>query len=91
MYIQGFCQFRLSTADHALSLVTKLTAPTVLVITSRHGPHGKHRSSILAFVSVAAETFTELLLRNGRGGDHIENNPFPKVTIVSCVFVAAGT
>jgi hypothetical protein len=30
-----------------------LIAPTVLVITSRHGPHRKHRSSVVAFVSVA--------------------------------------
>jgi hypothetical protein len=35
---------------------TQLTAPTVLVITSRHGLHRKHRSSIVVFVSVAAGT-----------------------------------
>jgi hypothetical protein len=35
---------------------TELTAPTVLVITSRHGQHRKHSSSIVAFVSVAAGT-----------------------------------
>jgi hypothetical protein len=35
---------------------TKLTAPTDLIIISRHGPHRKHRSSIVAFKSVAAGT-----------------------------------
>jgi hypothetical protein len=35
---------------------TELIAPTVLVITSRHGPHRKHSSSTVAFVSIAAGT-----------------------------------
>jgi hypothetical protein len=30
--------------------------PIVLVITSRHGPHRKHRSSIVGWVFIAAET-----------------------------------
>jgi hypothetical protein len=34
----------------------ELTAPTVLVITSRHEPYRKHRSSTVAFVSVTAGT-----------------------------------
>jgi hypothetical protein len=34
----------------------QLIAPTVLVIISRRGPRRKHRSSIVAFVSVAAGT-----------------------------------
>jgi hypothetical protein len=36
---------------------TGLIAPAVLVITSRNGAHRKHRSSIVAFLSVAAGTF----------------------------------
>jgi hypothetical protein len=35
---------------------TELIAPTVLVITYRNGPHRKHRSSIVAFLSAAAVT-----------------------------------
>jgi hypothetical protein len=35
---------------------TELSAPTVMVINSRHGPHRKHSSSIISFVSVAAGT-----------------------------------
>jgi hypothetical protein len=35
---------------------TTLLLHTVLVITSRHGLHRNHRSSIVALVSVAAET-----------------------------------
>jgi hypothetical protein len=37
-------------------LATELIAPTVLVITSRHRPHRRHRYSIVAFVSVAMGT-----------------------------------
>jgi hypothetical protein len=37
-------------------LSTELTAPTVLVITPRHGSHRKRSSFIVAFVSVAAGT-----------------------------------
>jgi hypothetical protein len=36
--------------------VLELIAPTVLVITSRHGPHRKQRSSIVAFASVVMGT-----------------------------------
>jgi hypothetical protein len=35
---------------------TELITRTVLAINSRHGPHRKHRSSIVVFVSVAAGT-----------------------------------
>jgi hypothetical protein len=35
---------------------TELIAPTVVAMTSRHAPHRKHRYSIVAFVSFAAET-----------------------------------
>jgi hypothetical protein len=35
---------------------TELIAASVLVTTSRHGPHRKHHFSIVAFVSVAAGT-----------------------------------
>jgi hypothetical protein len=38
------------------SLSTELITPTVLVLDSRHGPHKKHRSSIVAFLSVTAGT-----------------------------------
>jgi hypothetical protein len=39
---------------------------TVLFITSRHGQHRKHRSSIVALVSVAAETYlTNFCLETG--------------------------
>jgi hypothetical protein len=38
------------------STTTKLSAPNVLVIASRHGPHKKCRSSTVAFVSVVAGT-----------------------------------
>jgi hypothetical protein len=37
-------------------LTNELIAPTVLVITSRHGPHRKHRSCIVVFMSVATGT-----------------------------------
>jgi hypothetical protein len=42
-----------------------ITAPTAMVITSRHGPHKKHRS-IVEFTFVAARVFTEPLPRNCR-------------------------
>jgi hypothetical protein len=43
---------------------TELIAPTVLVITSRHGPHRKHCSSIVMFVFTAARKCTEPLPGN---------------------------
>jgi hypothetical protein len=36
--------------------ITEFIAPTVLTINSRHELHRKHRSSIVAFLSVTAET-----------------------------------
>jgi hypothetical protein len=42
------------SSQPSLQNSTELTAPTVLVITSRHGPHIKHSSSIVAFVFIAA-------------------------------------
>jgi dolichol kinase len=44
------------TTEHSHSPTTNSLLQTVLLITSRHGPHRKHRSSIVALVSVAAET-----------------------------------
>jgi hypothetical protein len=35
---------------------TELVTPTVLIVTSRHGPHRKHCSSFVSFVSVVAGT-----------------------------------
>jgi hypothetical protein len=35
---------------------SELIVPSALVINSRHGPHRKHRHSIVAFVSVTAGT-----------------------------------
>jgi hypothetical protein len=32
---------------------TELITPTVLVITSQHGPHRKHRFSVVVFMSIA--------------------------------------
>jgi hypothetical protein len=45
-----------SSSQPPLQNTTELIAPTVLVVNSRHGPHGKHRSSIFPFVSVVAGT-----------------------------------
>jgi hypothetical protein len=51
-YIQGLCQSRLSTANHALLLISPATtavlliATPVLVIISGHRPHRKHRSVV---------------------------------------------
>jgi hypothetical protein len=51
-YIQGLCQSRLSTANHALLFIFPATTAVysleliALFITSRHGLHGKHRSSV---------------------------------------------
>jgi hypothetical protein len=45
-----------SASLEELNSTTEIIAPTVLVITSRHGPHSKHRSSIVACVFVAAGT-----------------------------------
>jgi hypothetical protein len=58
-HIQGVCQSRLSTADHALSLVAWTAQLNCLQITPRRGPHWKHRSSSVVRV------FTEPLFRNG--------------------------
>jgi hypothetical protein len=40
---------------HSIQCKTKRSS-LCLLLTSRHGPHRKHRSSIVAFVSVAAGT-----------------------------------
>jgi hypothetical protein len=55
-------RWRYSTPPpHGSCLLSELTAPTVLVITSRHGPHRKHpvsnSNSTVACVFVAAGTY----------------------------------
>jgi hypothetical protein len=54
------CQLKYSAISSQPSLQdstdNRLIAPAVLVITSRHGPHRKHRSYIVACVFVAAGT-----------------------------------
>jgi hypothetical protein len=52
-----FFNFCAHSVAHWLRLVpTELIAPNALVTTSRHRPHRKHCSSIVAFVSVAMGT-----------------------------------
>jgi hypothetical protein len=52
------CQFNYSaiSSQAPLQNSTELIALTALVITSRHGPHRKHRYSTVAFVFIAAGT-----------------------------------
>jgi hypothetical protein len=49
---------------------TQLIAPTVLVIIYRHGPHRKHRSSIVALVSFAPWTCLQSRSPEMHGTDH---------------------
>jgi hypothetical protein len=56
---QGYCggiRTHLLTGSELWALSSELTALTVLVITSQHGPHRKYRSFIVSFVSAAAGT-----------------------------------
>jgi hypothetical protein len=67
-----------------LLLTNELIDPTVLVITSRRGPHVKHRFSVTAFVSVAAGTcLPSRCPGNSRGADRRKR----RSTIVACVYV----
>jgi hypothetical protein len=73
---------------------TQLIGPTVLVRTSRHGPHRNH-SSTVAYMSVAAEerVYRAVSPTRPRLGPHrkrtVSNSNY--LYIVACVFVAAGT
>jgi hypothetical protein len=48
---------QVSSSQPPLQNSTELIAPAFLYIIFQHGPHRKHRSSTVAFVSVAAGTF----------------------------------
>jgi hypothetical protein len=53
------CQLNYSaiSSQPPLQSSTEFIAPAVLVITSLHGPHRKHCSSIVALVSIATGTY----------------------------------